>query len=1337
MLDMASRYHRPARVYPERVPRREVALAAPPAVRTQTLAWVVYLLPALSGVGALLFVFIYPGLLFKIMGGLVAALSLLSGLGLYFGQRLAARQQRRANARKYGAYLEREATRLGELAGIQARSLERLFPTPELLVELARSRRQLWERRRSDEDFLDVCVGRGRVPLACPARLELGSDPLVEHEPDLLALARRLEAQYRNLERGPVVLQLARARTVAIAGRRRLTHELVRALLCQAAVFHAPDDLQIMVFYPPEAAREWAWTRWLPHTRRGRAEDDGDAAICLLAGSPSEAHALYEEQVLPRVRRARTQDDRYPSAPVAPVEPHLLWVIDSFDPIDTPARLHELEECTQRAAAAGISLVCLLEDRAQEPSTLQARILVNETGLVSLERVAFDGERVEAARSDALNPAAAEAIARSLAPLQLDEPRRRRDLGRTVRLLDLLGLSPAGALDVEAAWQLGRAEPLRASIGARADGEPLVLDLKEAALGGIGPHGLVVGATGSGKSELLRTVVTSLAMTHDPELLSFVFVDFKGGAAFAELSRLPHCAGMITNIESDLTLVDRMLAALLGEQERRQRLLREAGNLDTIRQYHERRRRDPRLEALPYLLLVVDEFGELLASRPDFMELFLTLARVGRSLGMHLLLATQKLDEGRIRGLEGHLRYRICLRTFSAQESSAVLGTPEAYYLPASPGVGYFKADTNLEIFKTALVSTPVVEADRASRDGVGVAAVRVFTPGGRLVGDGPPVPAEVPEQPGGQRAAEPVTEMDVLIERLLWAGAGRPGAHQVWLPTLPSRLSLRAPTEPEADALSVVVGIVDVPRAQRQKALCLDFSGIGGHLAVVGAPQSGKSTLLRALVSAFALARDPGEVQLYCIDLGGGTLRPLSALPHVGGVCGKSDRELVLRMVRQVRTVIDEREHRFRELGIDSMATFRALRRQGALAGEPYGDVFLVVDDLGQLHSELEQVETELTQILAAGLSFGVHLVVAANRWADIRPKLRDQIGSRLELRLNDPADSELGRAVARLLPPGIPGRGLTRDGHLFQVAEPFAAEEVVARVAKAWPGGPKAPPVRVLPPLIHRQDLAPAGREDSARGHGVRLGVEESLLEPVAVDLESGEPHFLILGDSGCGKTNLVRSWIGQLCERRSPEEVGIVIVDYRRQLAELAGLAHLLGYAATPAAAQRCASALLELLRDRQAAAEEWPAGPRLHQRAAAERALYLFVDDYDWVGGLAGNPLAGLVEYLLPARDLGLHLVLARRVGGASRSAFEPVFQRLREMGTPGLLMDGDRQEGVVLGSEMARALPPGRGLLVRRGEKSVLVQTAWAGTGAAPALPGPAALADPRRLSLLR
>ncbi|MEQ6903855.1 FtsK/SpoIIIE domain-containing protein, partial [Nocardioides sp. YIM 152588] len=256
-------------------------------------------------------------------------------------------------------------------------------------------------------------------------------------------------------------------------------------------------------------------------------------------------------------------------------------------------------------------------------------------------------------------------------------------------------------------------ERLRVPIGTDADGVPVHLDLKQAAEGGAGPHGLVVGATGSGKSELLRTLVLGLALTHSPDDLALVLVDFKGGATFAGLGDLPHTSALVTNLADELALVDRMADALHGELLRRQELLRAAGH-DSAAAHDAARVAGAPLEALPALLVVVDEFSELLAARPELAETFVALGRLGRSLGVHLLLATQRLEEGRLRGLEAHLSYRIALRTFGAAESRAAIGTPDAATLPPAPGAAYLRVGADApRRFRAGYVSAPAHPASR------------------------------------------------------------------------------------------------------------------------------------------------------------------------------------------------------------------------------------------------------------------------------------------------------------------------------------------------------------------------------------------------------------------------------------------------------------------------------------------------------------------------------------------------------------------------------------------------------------------------------------------------
>jgi S-DNA-T family DNA segregation ATPase FtsK/SpoIIIE len=438
-----------------------------------------------------------------------------------------------------------------------------------------------------------------------------------------------------------------------------------------------------------------------------------------------------------------------------------------------------------------------------------------------------------------------------------------------------------------------------------------------------------------------------------------------------------------------------------------------------------------------------------------------------------------------------------------------------------------------------------------------------------------------------------------------------------------------------------------------------------------------------------------------------------------VSGVAGRQDRDRVRRTITQVLGLLDARERRFRELGIDSVSTMRDLRAKGALPGEVLADVFLCVDNWPGLKAEADEIEGAVQDIAARGLGLGVHLVLTANRWMEIRPALLDSVGGRLELRLNDPMDSVVDRRLAVNVP-ATPGRGLTTAGLHFQAALPrvergggstdlqAAVEELVARVATAW-HGPRAEPVRTLPPRVLFTELPAPGADPEP---GVPVGLSEVDLGPVYLDLRGGDPHFLLFGDSGSGKTSLLLTYMLGLTAREGPSRARVLLVDYRRTLLGGVPAPSLFGYAGGAAAAAEHVAALAQVLDGRLAPADltveelrrrSWWSGPE----------IYVVVDDYDLVTGGGDNPLMPLLGHLAQARDVGLHMVVARRVGGASRAMFEPLMMALRELNSPGLLLSGDPQEGQLLGDYRAALLPPGRGILVRR-SAAMLVQAAWPG-----------------------
>ncbi|HMH93809.1 MAG TPA: type VII secretion protein EccCb [Streptosporangiaceae bacterium] len=1332
-------FHRPARLVPPQLPQEKIVLAAPPEAQGKQGggAQAMYMLmPLLSSVGMAAYMITFGKPVLIIVGLLFVMVAVGSTVTMRIQMRSASRKGNRRQRLRYSSHLVSTRDLAREVAAAQREQAALIHPDPDRLWAIASAYERVWERRSGDGDFLRIRVGTGDADLVTGVQIGGKLDPLGDYDWECMRDAQRLVTRMGRVPSQPAVLDLGGCGVVSVLGPPEMTAALTRAMLCQVAVLHAPDDVCIAV--ERSGPDEWEWVKWLPHVIETDAP--GPAGVApLVAEDPDGLAEFLEQELVRRQEQAAVRRAHLGAGRGAAVPPRrLIVVFTGFQPVSEWGRSALLRSLLTAAGPhLGVTMLFLVERESDEPGRVDLRLRLAQDGTLAMEgEPDLVAAAVDRCVPDLVPLPLAELIARELAPLRLTDERE-QVLTRTISLTEmLLGGDPL-SVDIIGRWAEAAAERLlKVAIGNDADDVPVMLDIKEPAQGGFGPHGLIVGATGSGKSELLRTLVTGLALTHSPEALSFVLIDFKGGAAFAPLTDLPHVAGLITNLVDDAAMIDRVEAALMGEQQRRQRMLRAAGNLDSIRDYQRLQASTgvsidgAPLEPLPYLLIIVDEFSELLSGRPEFANLFVQIGRVGRSLGMHLLMATQRLEEGRLRGLESHLSYRICLRTFSAQESRTVIGTADAYQLPPIPGSAYLKVDQSIyQRFRVAHVSSPYVSAgDHAE-------AARV---------SGPPIVLFEAARPalGGLDTADPAgaaeagpTELSVIVGRL--KKVGRP-VHQVWLPPLPAAIPLDFLTDtpsirpgrglavrmwPQSGNLKIPLGLLDLPLQQQQQPLMMDFAGPHGHLAVVGAPQTGRSTALRTVMMAGMLTHTPEELQFYCIDFGGGSLHQYAVAPHVGSVAGRTDAAMVSRTLAEVRSLIVERELLFRELGIDSVTEFRARRLAGRLPGGlRAADVFLMIDNWGGVRGEFEDADAAVTDIAARGLGVGVHLVITTSRWLDIRPALRDSIGTRVELRLNDPTESEVNRRLAARLANAVPGRGIAAPGAYLHLVLPRldgqetaegvreAQDDILAKIAAAW-SGEAALAVRMLP---GRLSVARLRELQPGTTPGVPVGIAEADLGPVVLDLVGGDPHFLVFGDAGSGKTSFLRTFIDGLAATSSAWQARVVLIDYRRSLLGSVPEDYLGAYAADVTAAdayveQVCARLAERLppagITQQELAARGWWEGPE----------IYLVIDDYDLVGP---RPLAPLIEYLPHAREIGLHVVLARRVRGVSRGFSDQFFQRIQELGCAGLVLSGDRKEGPVLGDERAAERPPGRGVLVRRSRPGELIQVALSETSQA-------------------
>ncbi|WP_328828364.1 type VII secretion protein EccCa [Streptomyces sp. NBC_00252] len=1306
---------RPPRALPSEVPTDEIVLQPPPELpRGHQESVLMQLLPTLGMGGSVVFFFTNGQPFMKIMGMVMIVSTVAMSIAMVVRFRRGSQGQLADLRTDYLRYLAQTRRTALDTARAQRDAQYYLHPSPEQLWALVAEGSRVWERRPGDEDFGQVRIGLGQQSLATPL-IAPETGGVEQLEPLTAGAMQRFLSVHGTLDDLPMAISLRAFSYLTISGDPESVRSSARALTGSLAALHSPEDLVIVVAAARENLPHWEWAKWLPHAQAPGAMD-GAGSRRLIDSDIRELENLISARLTGRPRF-------HPTATPLPDEPHIVVVLDGVS----------LPPDSVLANSEGLQGVTLVDVVPGEPTAVRGELsIVVQPKSLHLESGHGD---VYEGTPDALSYASAEALARQLAPLRMasggddDQP-----LLANLEFTDLLNLGDAASVDTQRTWRpRSLAERLRVPIGLGEDGRPVMLDLKEAAQEGMGPHGLCVGATGSGKSELLRTLVLGLAVTHSSETLNFVLADFKGGATFAGMAQMPHVAAVITNLADDLTLVDRMGDSIRGELNRRQELLRDAGNYANIHDYEKARAAGAPLQPIPSLVLVIDEFSELLTAKPDFIEMFVQIGRIGRSLGVHLLLASQRLEEGRLRGLETYLSYRVGLRTFSAAESRAALGVPDAYELPNVPGSGFLKYGTDEMVrFKAAYVSGTYRSGSSPTAFGAGQLPVDrrpVLFTAAEVPVQYTAVPQQRTESPDVDDALAD-TVLDVIVRRLEAQG---PAAHQVWLPPLDSPPSLdgllpgltavqgRGLTQPGyegAGRLVVPVGLVDKPYEQRRDHLWVDFSGAAGHMQIVGGPQSGKSTLLRSLICSFALTHTPHEVQFYGLDFGGGGLSSVAGLPHVGGIGSRLDPEKVRRTVSEVYGVMTRREEYFRAAGIPSIAEFRSRRARGQISvtDQPWGDVFLVIDGWGNFRADYEGLEAAVLDIAARGLGFGIHLVLTASRSMEVRANLKDHLMNRLELRLGDTMDSEIDRKVAVNVPTGVPGRGVSPQRLHFMAAVPRidglvsdsdladATQALATEVSRHWEA-PGAPEVRLLPRELPAAQL-PAG--DRFPQRGVAFAIDENNLEPVFVDFEQ-DPFFLVFGESESGKSNLLRLLIKQLTERYTGDEAKLFVIDNRRALLDATPSSHLAEYIPMSNAMDHHMVALADLMQRRTPTADvtarqlrerSWWQGP----------TVYVVVDDYDLVSTSSGNPLGNLTEMLPFARDVGVRFIIARSSAGAGRAAYEPFMQRMQELGAQGVVLAGDPGEGDVLGGVRPRPMPAGRGVFVSRKRGKPLVQT---------------------------
>jgi S-DNA-T family DNA segregation ATPase FtsK/SpoIIIE len=1054
------------------------------------LPWITALLPMVLGV---VMAYALKNPLFLLM----AAMSPLMAVGNWITSR---RQGRISHRRQMAEYQDQLSGIEGEIASalaLEQRDRRSSSPDPsELLLVATQPRSRLWERRRTDPDHLLVRVGLADLP----------SDIKVEDPRQQL---KHLEATTYTVESVPAALSIEAAGVVGVAGPGDWPRRLARWFAGQLAVLQSPRDLQIYVLTDSEGDSNWSWATWLPHLRPALGQD----AVALL-GTDVETWGRRIAE-LTELIKARQRAREETGTKVQFAEPDVLVVWDGARQLRSlPGVVTVLLE----GPTVGVYSVCVDTDETTLPEECATVVLGSDQGPATIQQQR--AAQIDDILVDEVTDEWFVAVARSLAPLRdVSESQGEIDLPGSARLLDLLGLEEPTAASITSRWDTsGRSNS--AVVGVSLDGL-FALDLVAH-----GPHGLVAGTTGSGKSEFLQTLVASLATVNRPDSLVFVLVDYKGGAAFKDCVELPHTVGMVTDL--DPHLVERALTSLGAELSHRERQLAKAGAKD-LEDYLDYATRRDDLTPIPRLLIVIDEFASMARELPDFVTGLVNVAQRGRSLGIHLILATQRPSGVVSAEIRANTNLRIALRVTDVGESTDVIEARDAARIsPQHPGRAFARLGHSALIpFQAARVG-----GRRTRREDEGTPALEPFLQSVTWHDLGRPMP----HRPRTTESVEETTDLSVLVDAIRSASdsIGISAPRRPWLPPLPTKAVADLPETPSRGTDPVFHwALQDEPEVQRQDLVAADMATFG-HLQIAGAPRSGRSQALRTIAAAAASSSSVRDLHIYGLDCGNGALLPLTRLPHCGAIVQRSETERATRLLARLQAEVLSRQRLFGEGGFADLAE----QRRSTSAENRLPHLLVLLDRWEGFMGTLSDVDggfltEQVHMLLREGASVGVHLVIAGDQQL-LSGRMGSLCEDKLVLRLADKSDATLAGLNSKSFPDNLPaGRGMRAPGavetHVLLLAdEPSGPAQVAAlhrlseRLSTREADVPAAFRPRRIATLPTELTFDQAWEAViSPQLMWALVGVGGDDLEPVGVDLTNDQPTFLIAGPPRSGKS------------------------------------------------------------------------------------------------------------------------------------------------------------------------------------------------------------------------
>ncbi|CDQ40394.1 type VII secretion protein EssC [Virgibacillus salexigens] len=1009
----------------------------------------------------------------------------------------------------YKAYLQRKTKELFLTSEEQRHALNYHYPDVKEIRDMAATvEPRIYEKTIYQHDFLNFRVGIGTVKSSF--HIEFNEEEFTQEKDELIDEARELLNQYNEINQVPVVTSLRKG-PVGYIGHRPLVIEQLQLLVMQLSLFHSYEDLQFITIFPEEEKQDWHWMRWLPHASLRDVNVRG-----FVYHERSRDQVLYSLYQLLKERKQAVEEKSKQKEKIYFSPHYIVLITDEKMILDHTV----MEFFNEDPSELGVSLVFVQDVLHALPEHVKTVIDIRDAknGNILLEEGELVNKkfRLDHFPSD-FNQ---EEIARSLAPINHLQ-NLKNSIPESVTFLEMYGVEKVNELLIADRWRMNETyKSLAVPLGLRGKEDIVQLNLHEKAHG---PHGLVAGTTGSGKSEIIQSYILSLAVNFHPHEVAFLLIDYKGGGMANLFRNLPHLLGTITNLDRAQSM--RALASIKAELQKRQRLFGEH-NVNHINQYQKLYKQGNASEPMPHLFLISDEFAELKSEQPDFMKELVSTARIGRSLGIHLILATQKPSGVVDDQIWSNSKFKLALKVQNTSDSNEILKTPDAAEITL-PGRAYLQVGNNeiYELFQSAWSGAEYVP-DRDNDEFVDTTIYAINDLGQYDI-----LTEDLSGLENKQEIEKNPTELDAVIDCI----AAYTDEHQIaplarpWLPPLPEKIFVEDIKEITVDEawqesnkrLIVTLGLLDQPELQSQRPLTLDLTK-HGHLAVFSSPGYGKSTFLQTLVMDLVRQHRPDQLHVYLLDFGTNGLLPLKNIPHVADTFLIDEVEKVGKLIRLVSAILKERKQKLSSYGVANIEMYEQA------SGEHEPKLFIIIDNYDSVRDSdfSDEFEKLITQIAREGASVGVHLAISAGRQSAMRMPLLSNIKTQIALYLIEHTEARAIIGKTDIEIEEIAGRGLIKleEPALFQTMLPAKGKESleiidsIQNTAKTmdekW-NGKRPKKIPMVPDKLLFRDFVKDEQTKAFLEEGrIPFGVDFERVEPVEINLAKDQ-NTLVIAD------------------------------------------------------------------------------------------------------------------------------------------------------------------------------------------------------------------------------